>query len=51
MSTIQEVRVAEKRVQDALEALKQVDPNDCELLSRQLQDATDEYAKAVRELN
>lgn len=51
MSTIQEVRVAEKRVQDALEALKQVDPNDSELLSRQLQDATDEYAKAVRELN
>lgn len=51
MSTIEQVRVAEKRVQDALEALKRVDPSDSEILCRQLQDATDEYAKAVRELN
>ena len=50
MSTIEEVRAAEEKVQELLDALKKAgasDPND---LSAKLKNATDEYAKAVREL-
>jgi hypothetical protein len=51
MSTIEEVRTAEKKVQEVLDALRKVgtqDPND---LSTDLRNATDDYARAVRELN
>lgn len=50
MSTIEEVRAAEKKVGEILDALKRAsaqDPND---LSTKLRNATDEYARAVREL-
>jgi hypothetical protein len=50
MSTIEEVRAAEKRIQIVLEALKKADARDASDLSAELQKATDEYAKAVREL-
>ena len=51
MSTIQEVRTAEKRVQEALEALKKASAQDPDHLSTELINATDDYARAVRELN
>ena len=51
MSTIQEVRAAETRVQNVLDALKKADAREAEGLSAELTKATDEYAKAVRELN
>ncbi len=51
MSTIEEVRVAEKKVQEVLQALRKTDtqgPND---LATELRKVTDDYARAVRELN
>ena len=51
MSTIEEVRAAEKKVQEILDALKKADARDANDLSAELQKATDEYARAVRELN
>jgi len=50
MSTIEEVRAAETRVQKVLEALKKADARDANDLSAELRNATDEYARAVREL-
>jgi hypothetical protein len=51
MSTIEEVRSAETRVQKVLAALKKADARDSDDLSAELKNATDEYARAVRELN
>jgi len=51
MSTIEEVRTAEKRVEKVLEALRRADAQDPNHLSDELRNATDEYARAVRELN
>jgi hypothetical protein len=51
MSTIEEVRAAETKVQKALDALKKADARDANDLSAELLRATDEYARAVRELN
>jgi hypothetical protein len=51
MSTIEEVRAAEKRVQKILDALKKADAQDPNHLSGELKEATDEYARVVRELN
>jgi hypothetical protein len=51
MSTIEEVRAAEKRVEKVLEALKRAGAQDPNHLSDELRNATDEYATAVRELN
>ena len=51
MSTIEEVRTAEKKVQDVLDALKKAGAQDPNHLSTDLKNATDDYAKAVRELN
>jgi hypothetical protein len=51
MSTIEEVKAAETRVQQLLEALKKADARDSNDLSCELQRATDEYARAVRELS
>lgn len=50
MSTIEEVRAAEKRVQEVLDALKKPGAQDPNHLTTDLQKATDEYARAVREL-
>jgi hypothetical protein len=51
MSTIEEVRAAERRVQKVLDALKKADARDANNLGAELQKATDEYARAVRELS
>ena len=51
MSTIEEVRTAEKRVQGLLDALKKAGAKDPNKLAFELKNATDEYARAVRELN
>lgn len=51
MSTIGEVRAAEKRVQEVLDALKNAGAKDPNNLALELKNATDEYAPAVRELN
>jgi hypothetical protein len=51
MSTIEEVKAAEKRVEKVLEALKRAGAQDSNHLSDELRKATDEYARAVRELN
>jgi hypothetical protein len=50
MSTIEEVRAAETRVQKVLDALKRADARDENDLSAELRSATDEYARTVREL-
>ena len=51
MSTIEEVRLTERKVQELVSALKTSGANDPNNLAAQLRDATDEYARAVRELN
>lgn len=51
MSTIEEVRAAEKRVQKLLDALKKAPANDPNHLADELRKATDEYARVVHELN
>ena len=50
MSTIDEVRVAEKKVQDILRELKKADLSARDELHQQLTQATDAYVKAVSEL-
>lgn len=49
MSTIEEVRAAEKKVQEVLDALKKAGAQNPNNLSDELKSATDEYARAVRE--
>jgi hypothetical protein len=51
MSTVEEFRATEKRVEKVLEALKRAGAQDSNHLSDELRNATDEYARAVRELN
>ena len=51
MSTTEEVRAAEKRVRVVLDALRKAGALDPSHLSEELKKATDEYAKAIRELN
>ena len=51
MSTIEEVRVAEKKVKEVLNALKKADAQDTKSLGAELMCATDEYTRAVRELS
>jgi hypothetical protein len=52
MSTIEEVRAAEKKVQEVLNALNKIDAQDCNNhLGAELKDATDVYARTVRELD
>jgi len=51
MSTIEEVRAAEKKVQEVLDALKKAGAQDPNHLNTELKTATDDYARAVRELN
>ena len=50
MSTIEEVREAEKRVQAVLRELKKTDLTSRDDLHVQLTDATEEYTRAIREL-
>ena len=50
MSTIQDVRAAEKKVQALLDALKNAGAGDPENFRQKLVSASDEYGKAVREL-
>ncbi len=50
MSTIEEVRAAETRVQELLDALRKAEAEDQNHLSDELKTATDQYARAVREL-
>jgi hypothetical protein len=50
MSTIADVRAAEKKVKEIMEKLGKAPPEDDTLLQEGLKKATDEYAKAVLEL-
>jgi len=50
MSTIEEVRAAETRVQELMDALRKAEAGDLNHLSDELKTASDEYARAVREL-
>jgi hypothetical protein len=50
MSSIQEVQVAEKKVQAVLRELKQTDLTTRDDLHQQLAEATDEYVKAIADL-
>lgn len=50
MSTIQEVRQAEKRVKEVLEALKKRGELYPKELALEMQRSTDEYARVLREL-
>lgn len=50
MSTIQELREAEKKVREALEALRRSGAHYPDEVALELQRSTDEYARAVREL-
>lgn len=50
MSTIQNVRTAEKKVQEVLRELQKTDLTSRDDLHHQLTEATDEYVKAVSEL-
>ncbi len=51
MSTIEEVRAAEKRVQRAVDALRKADARDVDHIGDELKKATDEYPRLVRELS
>ena len=51
MSTIEEVRAAEKKVQEVLDAFKKASAQDPNHLGSELKNVTDDYARAVRELN
>jgi succinate dehydrogenase/fumarate reductase flavoprotein subunit len=51
MSTIEEVRAAEKEVQRVVDALRKAGAQDPNHLRAELMNATDEYARIVRELN
>jgi len=50
VSTIQDVRAAEKTVQEILDALKNAGASDPENFMQRLASASDEYSKAIREL-
>lgn len=50
MSTIEEVRAAEKKVQEVLETHKQAGAQNPNPLDDELKKATDDYARAVGEL-
>ncbi len=50
MSTIEEVRAAEKLLQEILQAMKKAGGDDTDTLTQKLMAASEEYAGAVREL-
>ena len=51
MSTIEQVRAAERKVQEILAALERAGARDPDNLSEKLQAATDDYATLVGELS
>ncbi len=51
MSTIDDVRTAEKRMQKLLNELKKISETDLSILADELRTATDDYARAIRELD
>ena len=50
MSTIEEVRAAEKKLQELVNALRKAAANDPDNLNIQVRNASEEYARAVHEL-
>jgi hypothetical protein len=50
MSTIEEVRAAERKLQEVLDALRRADPRDQNCAGDELNKASDDYARAIREL-
>lgn len=50
MSTMEDVRTADRRLEELLERLKRVGADDPDNLFGQLRQARDEYAKVIREL-
>jgi hypothetical protein len=50
MSSIEDVRASEKKVKEVLGALAKAEAQDQNYLNNELRNATDEYARAVREL-
>jgi hypothetical protein len=50
VSTIQEVKAAERKVRDILRELNKTDLTSRDDLHQQLTEATDEYVRAIREL-
>lgn len=50
MSTIYEVRAAEEKMNNVLEALKRADAQNSNHLGAEVRSASDEYARVVREL-
>jgi hypothetical protein len=50
MSTVEEVRAAERRLQEVLDALGRADPREQSRVGDELNKASDDYARAVREL-
>jgi hypothetical protein len=50
MSTIEEVRAAERKLQEVLDALKRADLRDRNCAGDELNKVSDDYARAVREL-
>ena len=50
MSTIDDVRAAEKKMHKILDSLKDAQPQDLDRLRAELRSVSDDYAKAIREL-
>lgn len=50
MSTIEEVRAAEKKLQELVNALRRAAANNPDNLNVQVKNASEEYARAVHEL-
>lgn len=50
MSTMREVRAAEERMQSVLDALKKATEEEPNCLDKELRCASDEYTRAIREL-
>ncbi len=50
MSTIEEVRAAERRLQRILDVLRDARAEDANHVANELKKASEEYTKAVREL-
>lgn len=50
MSTIEQVRAAEKKLQELVNALRKAAANDPDNLNIQVRNASEEYARAVHEL-
>lgn len=51
MSTLDDVRTFEKKMQALLDALKNAEGQEAIRLSDELRNVTDQHAKAIRELN